>query len=131
MTKFDQIQPAPARDTHAYLPYYQGNKRNLLPLAISLYQSGVLEGQRVIQGGENIPFVATWSISSLPADLARCRVQFNGDAELSYEIIITNFELIGFLIEVIVAFRQSRLADFSQGFYRKLLRLDELGSVSI
>lgn len=128
MTGIDQIRPAPARDVTAYLPYYQGSKRALLPLAISLYQNGVFEGQRAIEGGENIPFIATWSISSLPADLTRCRVQFDGSAELSYEIIMTNFELIGFLIEVVTAFRHSSLTDFPKGFYRKLLRMDELGS---
>lgn len=130
MTGIDQIRPAPARDVNAYLPYYQGSKRTLLPLGISLYQGGVFEGQRTIEGGENIPFVATWSTSSLPADLTRCRVQFDGSAELSYEIMMTNFELIGFLIEVITTFKQSSLADFPKGFYRKLLRMDELGSVS-
>lgn len=126
----DQIRPAPVRDVNAYLPYYQGGKRNLLPLAISLYQGGVFEGQRTIEGGENILFIATWSISSLPADLTRCRVQFDGNAELSYEIIMTNFELIGFLIEVMTAFRSSSLVDFPKGFYRKLLRMDEIGSAS-
>lgn len=125
----DQIRPAPVRDVNAYLPYYQGGKRNLLPLAISLYQGGVFEGQRTIEGGENILFIATWSISSLPADLTRCRVQFDGNAELSYEIIMTNFELIGFLIEVMTAFRSSSLVDFPKGFYRKLLRMDD-GSAS-
>ncbi|HEY9847181.1 MAG TPA: type IV pilus biogenesis protein EbsA [Candidatus Caenarcaniphilales bacterium] len=119
----DHLQPAAARDVNVYLPYYPGNKRTLLPLAIALYQSGALEGQRGIEAGESIPFVATWSISSLPADLIRCRVQFEGTAELSYEVTIANFEFIGFLIEVVTNFKHSRLADFPKGFYQELLRM--------
>jgi len=121
----DRIQPAAVRDVNVYLPYYQGNRRNLLPLAISLYRSGALEGQRQIEGGESIPFIATWNISSLPADLTRCRVQFDGNAELGYEVMMTNFEFIGFLIELMANFKQSRSADFPKNFYQKLLRLVE------
>ena len=97
----------------------------MLPLAIGLYQKGVLEGQRKIEGGESIPFIATWNVSTLPADLTRCRIQFDGNAELSYELMLANFEFIDFLIDVVMSFRRSRLADFSQTFYRKLLRLED------
>jgi len=107
------------------MPYYQGNKRNLLPQAISLYEKGVLEGKRKIEGGESIPFVATWNVAALPSDLTRCRLQFDGNAELSYEITLANNEFVSFLIEVIMTFKTSRSIDFSKGFYRKLLRLDE------
>lgn len=120
----DHIQPAAAKEVNVYLPYFQGSKRNLLPQAISLYQSGNFEGQRGIEGGDNIEFVATWSLSTLPADLTRCRVQFEGNPELSYEVTMTNFEFIGFLIEVLNNFKRSGIADFSKSFYRKLLRLD-------
>ena len=48
-SSFDQLQPASQHQTAVYLPYIQGNKRNLLPYAISLYQKGVLEGQRKIE----------------------------------------------------------------------------------
>lgn len=120
----DQIQPAAAQDVNIYLPYYPASKRNLLPQAISLYQRSNFEGQRGIEGGENIEFVATWSVSTLPADLTQCRVQFEGNPELSYEVTMTNFEFIGFLIEVLSHFKRSEIADFSKGFYRKLLRLD-------
>ncbi len=120
----DRLQPAATRDVNVYLPYFQGNRRNLLPSAISLYREGALEGERKIEGGESISFIATWNISSLPADLTRCRVQFNGDGELSYEVMMTNFEFIGFLIEVISSFKQARSADFPKIFYQKLLRLE-------
>lgn len=122
----DQIQPAQPKDVNVYLPYYKDmQKRNLLPLAISLYQQGNFEGSRSIEGGESIPFLATWSISTLPADLSRCSVQFDGNAELSYEITMTNFEFIGYLIEVLTAFKRGGMPDFSRQFYRSLLRIDE------
>jgi hypothetical protein len=117
----ETIQPAPPRDVNVYLPYYQGGKRDLLPLAISLYQ----QGHRGIEGGDNIPFVSTWNVSSLPADLTRCRMQFDSDSDLSYELTITNFEFIGFLIELITNYRRSKVADFPKTFYRKLLKLED------
>ena len=121
----EKIQKANQRDVSVYMPYYQGSKRNILPYAISLYQEGSLEGQRRIEGGSSIPFVATWNVSSLPAELTRCRLQFDGNAELSYEITMANSELVNFLIDVLMSFKRSRIADFSQTFYRKLLRLDD------
>lgn len=121
----EKLQPANSRDVNVYAPYYQGRKKSALPLAISLYQTGNLEGIRKIEGGGNIPFVASWNVSSLPADLVRCRMQFDGNAELSYEVMMANFEFVDFLIEVLFHFKSTRLADFSQTFYRKLLRLDE------
>lgn len=121
----ENLQPANARDVNVYAPYYQGRKKNALPLAITLYQRGSLEGSRKIEGGESIPFVASWNVSSLPADLTRCRMQFDGNAELSYELTLANFEFVDFLIEVIFTFKGTRLVDFSQGFYRKLLRLED------
>jgi hypothetical protein len=122
----DQLTPAPAPQCGVYVPYYpQASKKQLLPFAISLFQKGSLEGQRNIEGADSIPFIATWNVSTLPADLCRCRIQFDGNAELSYEVVMANFEFVDFLIEVIMSFRRSRLADFSQTFYRKLLRLED------
>jgi hypothetical protein len=121
----EKLQPADKGAVGVYMPYYQGAKRNMLPLAISLYQQGSLEGNRRIEGGEGIPFVATWLVSKLPAELTRCRLQFDGNAELSYEVLMPNSEFMNYLIEVIMNFRRSRLTDFSQAFYRKLLRIDE------
>lgn len=121
----ETLQPANSRDVNVYAPYYQGRKKSALPLAISLYQIGNLEGIRSIEGGESIPFVASWNISSLPADLVRCRLQFDGNADLSYEVMLANFEFVDFLIDVLFTFKSIRIADFSQTFYRKLLRLDD------
>ncbi len=122
----DKLQPAPTQQVGVYVPYYpQTNKKQLLPYAISLYQKGALEGKRNIEGAESIPFIATWNVSMLPADLCRCRIQFDGNAELSYEVMMANFEFVDFLIEVIMGFKRSRFSDFSQTFYRKLLKMDE------
>jgi hypothetical protein len=122
---FEEIQPAGKQDVGVYMPYYQGNKRTALPYAISLYKQGNLEGERYIEGGESIPFIATWNVSMLPADLTRCRMQFDGDADLSYEIVMATFEFIDFLFDVIVALRSKRPPDFSKAFYRKLLRAED------
>ncbi|MBD2356415.1 hypothetical protein H6G41_17585 [Tolypothrix sp. FACHB-123] len=121
----EQLQPASAQQASVYLPYIQGTKRNFLPYAISLYQKGVLEGQRKIEASENIPFVATWNVASLPSDLTRCRMQFDGDADLSYEVMMASSEFISYLIELMDNHKRNRITDFSQAFYRKLLRVDE------
>jgi hypothetical protein len=123
--QLSSLQPAPSRDVSMYLPYYQGTRRDMLATAMTLYQHGNLEGERAIDGGESIPFLATWSVLPLPADLTRCRLQFGGDADLSYEVTLTNFEFVGFLIDVLMDYRRSKIADFSQTFYRKLLKLED------
>jgi hypothetical protein len=122
----EKLQPAPPQHVGVYVPYYpNASKKQMLPFAISLYQKGALEGERKIEGAAGIPFIASWNVSTLPADLCRCRIQFDGNAELSYEIMMASFEFVDFLIELIMNFRRSRLTDFSQTFYRKLLKLDD------
>ena len=121
----DNIQPAEHRAVNVYQPYYQGAKRDWLPKAIKLYQEASLEGERKIEGGQSIPFLATWSVSMLPLDMSVCRLQFDGNAELTYEVMLTNVEFVGFLIEMLSNYRRSKVIDFSSSFYRKLLRLDE------
>jgi hypothetical protein len=125
MSSIEQLQPAPKESVALYLPYYTRDKHGVLPYAISLYQQGFLEGERQIEGSEPIPFVATWLVSKLPAELTRCRLQFGGQADLSYELTQGNSEFIGALIEVINGFKQNRATDFPNGFYRKLLRFDQ------
>jgi hypothetical protein len=121
----EQLKPANQQDVSFYLPYFQGNKRNVLPVALSLYQKGVLQGQRKIEGGTHVPFVATWNVSTLPVDLTRCRMQFSGNAELSYEVIMASSELVDYLIDVVLNFKRDHSTDFPKAFYRKLLRIDE------
>lgn len=121
----DQLQPAEQALVGIYGPYCQGTKRNFLPQALSLYQKAALEGVRKIQGGDSIPFLATWYVTKLPAELTRCRLQFDGNAELSYEIILENSKFINYLIDVITNFKTNKYIDFPQEFYRKLLRMDD------
>ncbi|NET01308.1 MAG: hypothetical protein F6K62_09485 [Sphaerospermopsis sp. SIO1G2] len=121
----DQLQPVSQQQAIVYLPYTQQTKRNFLPYAISLYQKGYIEGQRKIEGGENIPFIATWNVATLPSDLTRCRIQFDGNAELSYEVMMASFEFISFLIELMEKYKRHKITDFSSTFYRKLLKLED------
>lgn len=121
----EKLQPVSGQQESVYLPYLQGNKRNGLPYAIALYQKGSLEGKRKIEGSDSIPFIATWNIATLPSDLTRCRIQFDGNVELSYEIMMASFEFISYLIELLENYKRYRVTDFSQAFYRKLLRIEE------
>ncbi|AFZ24386.1 hypothetical protein Cylst_2149 [Cylindrospermum stagnale PCC 7417] len=121
----EQLQPVTPQQASVYLPYTQGTKRSFLPYAISLYQKGVLEGHRKIEASDHIPFVATWNVATLPSDLTRCRMQFDGNADLSYEVMLASFEFINCLIELMENYKRYRITDFSQAFYRKLLRIDE------
>lgn len=119
------IKPATKPESSVYLPYYQGKRRNALPYAIGLYKQGNIEGERQIEGCDSISFLATWNVSMLPADLTRCRMQFDGDADLTYEITMATFEFVDSLISVVVVMNQDKVPDFDQAFYRKLLRMNE------
>lgn len=125
MKTIEQLKPANKADVVIYVPYYSKDKHRLLPYAISLYQQGLMEGHRRIEGGEDIPFIATWFVSKLPSELTRCRIQFDGQAELSYEVTVLNAEFIDYLIETFKTFQRSRSTDFPRAFYRKLLRFEE------
>ena len=125
MTILDNLKPASPDEVLVYQPYYPKDKYSVLPYALSLYTQGYVEGGRIIEGGEAIPFVASWYVSNLPSELSRCRLQFDGQAELSYEMTILNSEFIDFLIDSIKNAKKSKSFDFPQGFYRKLLKMDE------
>jgi hypothetical protein len=125
MSSIDKLEPASKADVVVYMPYYPKDKHSILPYAITLYQQGYLEGQRQVEGNENIPFVASWYVSKLPSELTRCRLQFEGQADFTYEMTILNAEFITYLIDVIKVGKQLGEADFPQGFYRKLLRIEE------
>lgn len=124
MSSIEKLKPCDQNDLEMYEPFYDRQEQDILPYALSLYQQGYLEGERVIEGQENIPFVAIWYVSSLPYEMTRCRIQFQGNAELSYEVNLSNSEFIGYLILLIRDFKKFRQTDFCQKFYRKLLRLE-------
>ena len=125
MFSIEKLQPASKADTLMYQPYYGKDQHEILPYALSLYQQGFLEGERGIEGTKSIPFVATWYVSRLPSELTRCRLQFEGNADLSYEINLSNSEFVNYLIDLIKTFKESRQTDFTQAFYRKLLHLED------
>ncbi|MGB3511076.1 MAG: type IV pilus biogenesis protein EbsA [Microcoleaceae cyanobacterium] len=120
----NQLKPAEKGEIAVYTPYYPEKRRRYLGHAISLYKQKSLEGARIIEGGENIPFVVTWNVSLLPADITRCRMQFDGNQELSYEVMMATYEFVDFLIDVLLIYHRTRTIDFSQSFYGKLLRYD-------
>lgn len=109
----------------AVVPYspYAPKEKSWLPLAISLYKEGRLEGKRPIEGGKPIPFVSTWTVSSLPLEQTRFRLQFDGSAELSYEIAIQNSNFICHLISVIKNYHKEGIVDFPKELYRELLKI--------
>ncbi|XWK88222.1 MAG: type IV pilus biogenesis protein EbsA [Phormidium sp.] len=122
-----ELKPAQPNIVNIFLPYYHSNKRNLLPFALNLYQRGYLEGVRQIMGGDNIPFVVTWSVNNniLPTDLTRCRIQFDRNPDYSYEITIATSEFVNHLIELILNFQRDGIRDFSKSFYYRLLQVKQ------
>ncbi|MFB2838820.1 type IV pilus biogenesis protein EbsA [Floridanema evergladense] len=124
----EELKPAQPNIVNIFLPYYHTNKRNILPWALNLYQRGYLEGERQIMGSDNIPFVATWSVNDhiLPADLTRCRIQFDRNPEYSYEVTIAAFEFVNCLIELILNFQRDNIKDFSKSFYYRLLQVKQV-----
>ena len=121
-----QLQPAPRDQVLLFQPFLPaGVKRETLPYALSLYQLGSLEGERYVDGGDGIPFVATWNISKLPADLSRCQIQFEGNSDLTYEMTLVNFEFVGFLVDLLIHYKRSQKVDFPQDFYRRLLNISD------
>jgi hypothetical protein len=107
-----------------YKPYYrEAIRQQALPYAISLYKQGEMAGERRIEGGVSISFTAVWRVTSLPLDTILCRVTFDGDADMSYEIALQNAEFVGYLIDVVSSLKDKSYADFPQSFYSKLFRV--------
>jgi hypothetical protein len=130
MNLFDEIVPATPDKVNLYAPYFMKStaRRSILPKAIALYHKGGLEGERSIQGGEKIPYVMNWAIQNLPGDLTRCTVRFNENPDFTYEVNMMNAELIGFLIDWLTSLRDHNLRDFSQPFYQKLMRMEDIAA---
>jgi hypothetical protein len=124
--QIENLKPAVIEDVRLYAPFCpQAFRDTVLPQALTLYKQGFLEGQRNIEGGQGIPFVATWQPSKLPLELTRCRLQFDGNAELTYEVTMQNSELVKELIDLINHYQRTKHVDFPQSFYKKLLRITE------
>ena len=118
------LKAAPPQEVSIYMPYYrEPNKRQALPYAISLYKQGEITGERHIEGSPAVSFMAVWRVANLPSDLALCRMTFDGDADMSYEMTLENSEFVGYLIDVVSSIRDKGYVDFPQIFYSKLFRL--------
>jgi hypothetical protein len=119
-----ELKAAAPQEVSIYIPYYrEPNKRQALPYAISLYKQGEIAGERHIEGSSAVSFMAVWHVANLPSDLVLCRVTFEGDTDMSYEMTLENSEFVGYLIDVVSSIRDKGYVDFPQVFYSKLFRL--------
>ncbi|MDX2254224.1 MAG: hypothetical protein NW214_01775 [Pseudanabaenaceae cyanobacterium bins.39] len=119
-----ELKAAAPQEVSIYVPYYrEPNKRQTLPYAISLYKQGEITGERRIEGSSAVSFTAVWRVANLPSDLVLCRLTFDGDADMSYEITLENSEFVGYLIDVVNNIRDRGYVDFPQIFYSKLFRI--------
>lgn len=119
-----ELKAAAPQEVSIYMPYYrEPNKRQALPYAISLYKQGEITGERHVEGSSAISFMAVWRVANLPSDLVLCRLTFDGDADMSYEMTLENSEFVGYLIDVVSSIRDKGYVDFPQVFYGKLFRI--------
>ena len=58
--------------------------------------------------------------------MTRCRLQFNNDSDLNYELTLSNHEFIDFLIDMLIDFKRTKKVDFPQLFYRRLMQYDAM-----
>jgi hypothetical protein len=123
-----ELKAAAPQEVSIYVPYYrEPNKRQALPYAISLYKQGEITGERHIERNPAVSFMAVWRVANLPSDLVLCRVAFEDDADMSYEITLENSEFVGYLIDVVSIIRDKGYVDFPQNFYSKLFRIKIAG----
>lgn len=124
-----ELTQAPPQEVAIYVPYYkEPNRRQALPYAMSLYKAGELVGERRVEGSPPVSFVASWRPSNLPSDLTLCRVMFDGDTDMVYELTLENFKFMGYMIDVVNHLRDRQYADFSNRFYGELFRMNLAGS---
>jgi len=119
-----ELTKASEQEVFVYKPYYrEANKQKALPYAISLYKKGEITGERHIEGSAAISFAAVWRVANLPSDPILCRVTFDGEADMTYEIVLENSEFVGYLIDVVSTINDKSYVDFPQVFYGKLFRI--------
>ena len=124
-----ELKAAAPQEVQIYMPYYrEPNKRQALPYAISLYKQGEISGERHIEGSPPVSFLAVWRVANLPSDLTLCRLTFEGNTEMSYELTIENSEFVNYLIDVVANIRDKGYVDFPQLFYSKLFRIKLAGA---
>jgi hypothetical protein len=122
-----ELKAASAQELGMYGIYFSkqpANKRENLTFGIDLFQQGELNGERQIENSPSIPFQATWKANSLPGTPVVCRVTFDNDADMIYELELdktTSF--IIYLIDVVILYKTKKVVDFPQDFYFELFRL--------
>ncbi|MFN3361234.1 MAG: type IV pilus biogenesis protein EbsA [Pseudanabaenaceae cyanobacterium] len=120
-----ELREAPPQEVAMYAPYVRDvNRRAQLPYALGLYKTGELVGERLIEGGPSVPFVATWRVANTPLDFTLCKFIFDNQPELSYELQMVNNEFVSYLIDVINLYKEKQLIDFPTIFYSKLFRIE-------
>ncbi len=119
-----ELSKASDQEVIAYKPYYrEAIRQKALPYAISLYKQAEMVGERRIEGSSPISYTAVWRASNLPSDIILCRVTFDGDMDMSYEIEMQSAEFVGYLIDIVSSINEKEYADFPQVFYSKLFRV--------
>jgi len=120
-----ELREAPPQEVAMYAPYFRDlERRAQLPFAIALYKTGEIVGERVIEGGVNVPFVGTWRVANTPLDFTLCKFIFDNQPELSYELQIVNNQFMDYLIDVILRYKEKDQIDFPTAFYSKLFRIE-------
>ncbi len=120
-----ELREAPPQEVLMYAPYAKDlERRAQLPYAIGLYKTGELVGERVIEGGINVPFVATWRVANTPLDFTLCKLIFDNQPELSYELQLVNNKFMDYLIDVVILYQKKQEIDFPIEFYSKLFRIE-------
>lgn len=121
-----ELREASPQEVGLYSPYVKKDpeRRAQLSYAIGLYKTGELVGERVVEGGLNVPFVATWRVANTPLDFTLCKFIFDNRPELSYELQLRNDAFMEYLIDVILLYNQKQEIDFPISFYSKLFRIE-------
>lgn len=122
-----QLKTATTQDMGVYNVYFRKHspeRQKNLTHGIALYQTGELQGERQIEYGQPIMFQATWKPVSFPEVPVVCRVSFNDDADLLYELEFAKaIDFIAHLTDVTSQYIAKNIVDFPQDFYFKLFRI--------
>ncbi|GAB4211255.1 MAG: hypothetical protein OHK0012_03400 [Synechococcales cyanobacterium] len=122
-----QVEPATA-EAPMYVPYFSPQRRPLLPYAVGLFKKMGFEGQRTIEGETPLRFAVSWEGGPLPVDQVVCRVKFGNDPQQFYEMTLSNYELVEFLIDVVTEVQRGNPPGLSTNFFKRLMRREDITS---
>ncbi len=119
-----ELKQASPQEVQIYIPYYrEPAKKTALPYAIGLYKQGELQGERLVENAPPVPFAMTWRPTNLPSDPVLCKVTFEGNPEMTYEVSLQNSEFVSYLIDFVIGHREKQTLDLPSGFYFRLFRM--------